>query len=417
MDSSSIARLPASLESDRRLQRWMGRWARRLVLGQLRRLRHGEMRVLEGGREHRFGRDAAASDLSTTVRIHDPAFFRQLVLGGSVAAGETYCDGHWSCDDLTALFRIVLKNPKSFAALDGWQSWGMAILRRLRFRADANTRVGSRRNIAAHYDLGNEFFRLFLDETLMYSSGVFESDSTPLAFASHAKNEMICRKLQLSPADHLLEIGSGWGGFAIHAAGEFGCRVTTATISRNQFDATAARIRTAGLEDRVTVLLKDYRDLTGTFDKLVSIEMIEAVGEAYLPMFVRSCGKLLRPGGSMLLQCILIADQHDAAYRRTVDFIQRHIFPGGFLPSLKMLRRLMNADGQLRLRHVDDLTAHYPPTLRHWCGRFLEQSAAIRAIGFSDEQIRMWEYYFRYCEAGFLERMTRLVHLVADRDR
>jgi cyclopropane-fatty-acyl-phospholipid synthase len=269
--------------------------------------------------------------------VHDPRFYRALACGGSIGAGEAYMNGWWSCDDLTALVRICVLNRE---LLDGMEKGGARLtapLQKLFHYLRRNTKAGSRSNIAAHYDLGNDFFSLFLDETLMYSCAFFERADSTLQEASVAKNDRICRKLQLSPADHLLEIGTGWGGFALHAARHYGCRVTTTTISRAQHDLAVQRIAAAGLSDRITVLLQDYRDLQGHYDKLVSIEMIEAVGHAFYETFFRCCSNLLTPQGMMLLQAITIADQYYEQAKRSVDFIQRSIFPGSCIPSISVI--------------------------------------------------------------------------------
>ncbi|MCA9773815.1 MAG: class I SAM-dependent methyltransferase, partial [Myxococcales bacterium] len=258
--------------------------------------------------------------------------------------------------------------------------------------------------IAAHYDLGNDFFELFLDETMTYSCGVFERPEASMAEASRAKIDRLCRKLRLGPGDHLLEIGTGWGAFAIHAARKYGCRVTTTTISREQHAWAARKVREAGLEDRVTLLLSDYRDLTGTYDKLVSVEMIEAVGAAYVPGFLAKCASLLRPEGLMALQAITVREQSYAAHLGTVDFIKRYIFPGGELVGLGALCDAVGRATDLRVEHVEDLSPHYAETLRRWRERFEKNRAAIADLGYPERFLRMWEYYLTYCEGGFAER-------------
>ncbi|HBO45638.1 MAG TPA: SAM-dependent methyltransferase, partial [Planctomycetaceae bacterium] len=283
-----------------------------------------------------------------------------------------------------------------------------AIAHRLR----RNTASGSRRNIAAHYDLGDEFFSLFLDETMAYSCAIFPRPDSTLREASVAKFDRICRKLRLMPADHLLEIGSGWGGFALHAAREYGCRITTTTISRKQYAYTRRLVEAAGLSNRVTVLDLDYRDVRGSFDKLVSIEMIEAVGHEYFDTFFRVCSERLTPNGMMLLQAIVIPDERFERYRRSVDFIQRYIFPGGCLPSLEAIRQSIRRATDFELSHVEDITVHYADTLSFWRRQFQTNLAQVRALGFSDEFIRTWEFYFCYCEGGFRERAIRDVQIL-----
>jgi cyclopropane-fatty-acyl-phospholipid synthase len=320
--------------------------------------------------------------------------------------------GDWSCDDLTTLVRIFALNRAVLNGLEkGLARLGMSLFRVIH-TLRRNTRHGSRTNIAAHYDLGNEFYRLFLDETLMYSCAIFATEETGLYEASVAKNERICHKLQLRPGDHLLEIGSGWGGFALHAASRYGCRVTTTTISRQQYDLTRQRVKEAGLEDRITVLCQDYRDLRGCFDKLVSIEMIEAVGQRFLDTYLRRCSRLLKPAGMMLLQAITIADQEYRRTKRAVDFIQHYIFPGGFLPSLAAITAAVAKVTDLRLYHLEDIGSHYATTLRHWREHFSANRDQVRALGFSESFIRMWEYYLCYCEGGFRERAISNVQIL-----
>jgi cyclopropane-fatty-acyl-phospholipid synthase len=279
-----------------------------------------------------------------------------------------------------------------------------APLRRMYHCNNKNTRAGSRCNIEAHYDLGNDFYALFLDETMTYSCAFFERPETTLAEASIAKYDRICRKLNLQKTDHLLEVGMGWGGFAIHAASHYGCRVTTTTISPSQYDWAKERIRKQGLEKRISLLLEDYRDLSGTFDKLVSIEMIEAVGHHYLDAFFRQCAHLLRPDGIMALQAITITDQKYEAHKRDVDFIKRYIFPGSTLTSVTALCLSATRATDLKLFHLEDITVHYARTLREWRERFFKNIDKVRALGYSEPFIRMWEYYLCYCEGAFAER-------------
>jgi cyclopropane-fatty-acyl-phospholipid synthase len=278
-----------------------------------------------------------------------------------------------------------------------------------------NTKAGSRKNIAAHYDLGNEFFRLMLDETMMYSCAYFERTDATLAEASRAKNDRICRNLRLVASDHLLEIGSGWGGFAIHAASHYGCRVTTTTISRQQYDLALQRVQEAGLSDQVTVLLTDYRDLPKLgvhFDKLVSIEMIEAVGHQYYRMFFEVCSRMLKPQGLALIQAITIDERFYERARRSVDFIQRFIFPGSCIPSVSALTQASTTVGDLGLIHFEDIGAHYVPTLRAWGRNIAEKHPEIKALGYQPEFLRLWDFYLSYCEGGFLERSISAVHLL-----
>jgi cyclopropane-fatty-acyl-phospholipid synthase len=346
------------------------------------------------------------------VWVDHPRFFADIVLGGSVGAGEAYIQGLWRCADLVALVRILVVNRELLNGLEG----GWALLSRPLLRAfhwvHRNSRGGSARNIAAHYDLGNDLYALMLDETMAYSCGIFERESSTLAEASRAKFDAACRKLALSPSDHLLEIGTGWGGLAIHAAQHYGCRVTTTTISRAQFEYAREQVARLGLADRITLLLEDYRDLKGQFDKLVSIEMIEAVGARYLDTYLRQCASLLRPDGAMLLQAITIQDQAYAQALRSVDFIQRYIFPGSFIPAISVIADALRRVTDLKIYHLEDIGPHYARTLALWRDNFRGRLDAVRRLGYSEQFIRMWEFYLCYCEGGFLERQLGDVQML-----
>ncbi len=392
----------------------LGAAARRLVLGRLESLRSGTLRVQDGDVVHEFR--GAAPGPGATLVVRDPAFYSELAYGGSVGAAESYMLGHWSTPELTGLLRLMLANREALDALEGGLARVSAPLRLLAHWLHMNTRAGSRRNISAHYDLGNDFFRLMLDETMMYSCALFERPDMSLAEASRAKLDLVCRKLGLGPSNHVIEIGTGWGGFAIHAAGRYGCRVTTTTISPSQYELARERVRAAGLDDRVTVLLEDYRDLHGQFDRLVSIEMIEAIGHKQFGEFFRRSAELLTRDGRMVLQSITIADRHFAQARDEVDFIKRYIFPGCCIPSVGALTEAMVAASDLRLVHLEDIGPHYATTLATWRRNFHARLDEVRALGYPDTFIRMWEYYLCYCEAGFAERTLGDVHMVMTRE-
>jgi cyclopropane-fatty-acyl-phospholipid synthase len=377
-----------------------------LVRRQLASLEHGVL-TLEG---ESYGRRSERCDLAATVRVHDASFWTDVAFGGSVAAGESYMAGHWSADDLVAALRILASNREVMDGMDTGLAALSTPLRKALHWAARNTRSGSRRNIATHYDLGNEFFALFLDPTMMYSSAVFEHPAMTLEEAQVAKLERICKRLGLKPGERVLEIGTGWGAFALHAARRYGCHVTTTTISAEQYALVKERIYAAGLEDRITLLKKDYRDLEGRYDKVVSIEMIEAVGHHYFGTFFAKCAALLEPNGRMLLQAITIADQRYEAARRGVDFIKRYIFPGCCIPSVTALVTAATRSSDLRLVHLDDIGQDYATTLRLWRENLLRNAAAVRSLGYSEAFIRMWEFYLAYCEAGFAERMLGDVH-------
>ncbi len=378
------------------------RLARRALFARLEGLRDCRLSIVDGGERFEFGQ--GESDLAATIIVHDPALYADIVGRGSVGAGESYMSGCWSTNDMVALVRIFVRNLSLLDRMEGGLAALAAPARKVFHWLNRNSRRGSRRNIAAHYDLGNDMFELFLDRNLMYSSAVYESDDMDLEAASDAKLERICRKLALKPDDHVLEIGTGWGGFAIYAASRFGCRVTTTTISREQHDLARRRIEAAGLGDRITLRLDDYRDLDGRYDKLVSIEMIEAIGHRYMPLFFERAGALLKEDGMMLLQAITIADQRYRQALRSVDFIQRHIFPGSFLPSVTALAGAATAASDLRIFHLEDIGPHYARTLADWRQRFLSRVAQVRRLGYPDPFVRMWEFYLCYCEGGFTER-------------
>ena len=384
------------------------------VLRRLEGITDGHLVIRDAGGSYEFGRRDAP--LTATVHVKDPAFYADVALGGSVGAGEAYILGRWEASDLPAALRILARNRAAMDSLETGLARLSAPLRRAAHALRRNTRGGSRRNIAAHYDLGNELFALFLDETLMYSCALFERPGMTLAEASIAKLDAVCRKLELRPEHHVLEIGTGWGGFAIHAAREYGCRVTTTTISPSQHRLASERVQAAGLADRVTVLLEDYRDLRGTYDRVVSIEMIEAIGHHQYPGFFSRAGQLLAPDGRMLLQSITIADRHYAAARDGVDFIKRYVFPGCTIPSVSALCTAMAAASDLRVVHLEDIGPHYATTLARWRERFLANAAAVRELGYPDTFIRLWEFYLAYCEAGFAERTLGDVQMVLTRE-
>jgi cyclopropane-fatty-acyl-phospholipid synthase len=378
--------------------------AKHLILKLLSKIETGQVVVREGERTDTFGKVTPDVPLAAAITIHDPKAYPRIAFGGSIGAAEAYMLRHWDVDDLTALVRIVIRNQMLFKDLDsGLAKLASPFSKAFHFLR-RNTKSGSRKNIVAHYDLGNDFYRLFLDETMTYSSGLFEGPDASLKEASIAKYDRICRKLQLSDRDHLLEIGTGWGGFTLHAVKHYGCRVTTTTISDEQYRLAKARFEKAGIMDRVVLLKSDYRELEGRYDKLVSIEMIEAVGHHYLDAFFRQCAHLLRPDGIMALQAITITDQKYEAHKRDVDFIKRYIFPGSTLTSVTALCLSATRATDLKLFHLEDITVHYARTLREWRERFFKNIDKVRALGYSEPFIRMWEYYLCYCEGAFAER-------------
>ncbi|HEY3960634.1 MAG TPA: cyclopropane-fatty-acyl-phospholipid synthase family protein [Solirubrobacteraceae bacterium] len=389
----------------------MNRFARSIVLRLLSRVHGGELEIVEGSELHTFGEATGPSAPRVRLEVRSPSFYRAL-LRGSVGLCESYMDGLWECEDLVGLTRIAALNVH---ALDGLRRAFAPVLipvqRWMRWLR-SNTIDRSRRQIAAHYDLGNDLFGLFLDRTMMYSCAVFDSPQATLEEASLAKLERVCAKLDLDPADHVLEIGTGWGGFAVYAAKHYGCRVTTTTISREQHAYATERVRVAGLEDRVTVLLEDYRALGGRYDKLVSIEMIEAVGWQNFPTYFRRCSELLAPDGAMLLQAIVIDDRAYQVEKAGKSFINTYIFPGGCLPSLELISHQLSRVTDLRQVHMEDITAHYATTLAHWRARFLAASGRLADLGYDERFRRLWNLYLSYCEGGFRERRIQDVQLL-----
>ncbi|BBH45851.1 SAM-dependent methyltransferase [Pseudomonas sp. KU43P] len=389
---------------------WLGALARGAVLAQLGKLRHGHLRLLSHGQQWSFG--DAASPLQAEVEVLDDGAWGLIAGNGSVGAGEAYIHGYWRSPDLAVVTRLFVANLEVLDALEG----GLARLGRPALRLlhwlNRNTRGGARRNILAHYDLGNTLFEQLLDPTMMYSAAQFEHPDQPLERAQLNKLACICRKLELGPSDHLLEIGCGWGSLAIHAATQHGCRVTTTTLSEAQYAYTRQRVQALGLEGQVTVLRDDYRDLRGTYDKLVSIEMIEAVGHRYLPAYFRQCAALLKADGLMLLQAITIRDQRYAQARRSVDFIQRYIFPGGALPSLSVMLETASRQTALNLVHLEDFAGDYARTLGHWRDNLRQARPVLAALGYDEAFQRLWEFYLCYCKGGFEERAIGVAQLL-----
>jgi cyclopropane-fatty-acyl-phospholipid synthase len=402
--------IPAAAESRRLPAGPIQALGRKAMLSQLSRLPDGELRIIEDGQEQSFGRRSNRCPLAATIEVRQPQFWADAAFGGTVGAGESYIRGDWACDDLTSLVRIMVANRDWMNSMDSGLALVSAPLRRILHWLNRNSPQGSRRNIAAHYDLGNDLFRLFLDETMAYSCGIFETPQSSLHEASLAKFDAVCRKLDLRPGERVVEIGTGWGGFAVHAAKHYGVHVTTTTISREQHDYAAELIAREGLGGSVTLLLDDYRDLTGTYDKLASIEMIEAVGHRYLDTYMGKISSLLKPDGAALIQAITLQDQYYEEALKSVDFIQRFIFPGSFIPSVSVIVDSARRSTDMKLFHLEDIGPHYATTLAAWRERFMSRLPQVHALGYPDEFIRMWEFYLCYCEGGFLERQLGDVH-------
>lgn len=395
LNSTATESRRASLTSD---------WARRLVLKQLQQLEAGVLTVKEAGRADTLCGDGDNRFPRAEIRIHEASAWRDILTGGGIGAAEAYVAGDWTSPDLTALLRFFTRNIDRMNAFEDRFSWiTKPALKGLHW-LNRNSREGSRKNIEAHYDLGNALFEIFLDQTMMYSSAVYPDEAANLDEAAVFKLDLICRKLALGPDDRVIEIGTGWGGFALHAARHYGCHVTTTTISREQHDLALERIRDEGLEDRITLLFDDYRDLTGQYDKLVSIEMIEAVGPQYLESYFSQISHLLKPDGLALIQAINMPEQRYDRALRNVDFIQRYIFPGSFIPSFGAILEAVRRQTDLVMVQSDDFGFHYARTLHDWRLRFMDARRRIRELGYDEAFIRLWDFYFSYCEAGFSER-------------
>ncbi len=386
------------------------RSCRRAFLGALGRLRGGSLELVEpdGGRL-RFGDPGA--DLAATVEVHSPSFYRAS-LGGSVGLGEAYRDRVWDCGDLVALIRIACRNLGPLDRLRRLFHPLLAPLQRTLWRVPRNSRRAARRHISAHYDLGNDLFALFLDESMMYSSAIFPEPHASLAEAQEHRLERVCRVLELGPDDHLLEIGAGWGAMAAHAASRYGCRVTTTTISTEQREGALRRIRDAGVGDRVTVLLEDYRDLRGRYSKLVSLEMIEAVGWQYFDLFFRRCSELLEPDGLFFLQSIVIDDRLYETEKAARSFANAMIFPGGCLPSVEVIQRSVARETDMSTIWLDEIGAHYARTLELWRERFIANSDLAGELGYDEPFRRLWTLWLAMSEAGFRERRLRDVQML-----
>lgn len=401
--ASALTRVPQHALAFRLIEAAASRW------------RDGSLRArLPGGEERIFGSPGAAPEALITV--HDPALFGRLLLRGEVGFGEAFTEGLWSSPDLVGLLRVAALNRSELALGTGWWRLPAGLLNRRSHLGRRNSPAGSRKNIASHYDLGNDFYRLFLDATMTYSSAVFTAPDQTLEEAQREKYSRIARLARLERDSHVLEIGGGWGGFAIHAAETIGSRVTMVTISRAQHDLALERVRLRGLTPRVGVQLRDYRQVQGQYDGIVSIEMLEAVGSEYYGAFFESCDRMLRPGGRIGLQVITVPDRAYEAQRRGVNWIQRYIFPGGLLPSLATVERSL-ARTQLLITSVDDIAPHYVKTLRAWRERFLAQRDEARTLGLDERFLRTWEYYLAQCEAGFAVGITQVLQIGLAKNR
>ncbi|UJF21559.1 SAM-dependent methyltransferase [Shewanella sp. OMA3-2] len=387
--------------------------AKKILLRALAHLAEGQLTIVDVSQSHVFGHPE--SDIHATMQVLHPGFYRQVIFGGSIGAGEAYIQGHWSSPDLTKVVQIFARNLALLDNIERYFSWLSKGINRVKHIFNRNSQTGSKRNILAHYDLGNDMYQQFLDPEMMYSSAIYPASDASLAQAQLHKLDTICQRLDLKPGQTLLEVGTGWGALAIYAAKHYGVLVTTTTISDAQYDYALSRLTNEGLLDKVTLLKQDYRELTRVYDRVVSIEMIEAVGHEYLPGFFEKLQHMLKPEGRLLIQAITIADQRYNSYRKSVDFIQRYIFPGGCLPSISEMSRHIANKTDMVIWSLDDIGLDYARTLKHWHDNFDMAKSTITKLGYGDDFIRMWKFYLSYCEGGFLERATSTVHLTAVR--
>ncbi|MGK0442004.1 MAG: cyclopropane-fatty-acyl-phospholipid synthase [Pseudohongiellaceae bacterium] len=388
---------------------------KRLVFSLLNRLQHGHIRLIEGDSHYDFGHQGV--ELCAELIIIDPQAYKRILFGGSIGASEAYVEGLWQTDSLVNLIRIFSRNLQALQKHEDRFGWLSKPFNLFRHRSNRNNKSGSRTNIAAHYDLSNDMYRMFLDPHMQYSSAIFPHADASLEQAQENKLRTICERLQLSPEDHLLEVGTGWGGLACFAAKNYGCKVTTTTISKAQRDLAQQRVIDENLQQQVTLLLDDYRDLKGQYSKIVSIEMIEAVGHEFMPEYFNILDSLLVPGGRLLIQAITIEDQRYDEYSTNVDFIQRYIFPGGHLPSVSEICRHIKEQTNMRLNHFADYGQDYANTLKEWSRRFENNHDAILKLGFTEDFYRLWQYYFSYSEGGFRESAIGLAHIETVKSR
>jgi len=389
-------------------------WLRTAVHGYLAKMARGSLTLEEGGTVYHFGQQVGTHNgVVAHIVLENPSAYKTIAMNGVVGAAEAYMDGHWSSPDLLSVIRFFVSNIPALKEMDNQRNLPNRIALNLLDRVNRNSLSRAKENISAHYDLGNDFFELFLDPTMMYSAALFEDESMSLEEASIAKLDALCKKLELKPEDHLIEIGTGWGGMALHAVKNYGCKVTSTTLSAKQMEYTMKRVREEGLQDKIKVVMQDYRELEGSYDKLVSVEMIEAVGHEYFQSYFSKCSSLLKPDGLMALQAITIADQRYEAAKKSVDFIQRYIFPGGCLPSLSVIADNTARHTDMTITSISDLTYDYALTLKQWRTDFVANLDKVRAMGFDERFINMWMYYLCYCEGGFRERVIGVFQIVS----
>ena len=405
-----ISTFPEDWAARKQESSWSDRFARGALFRVLKTINNGYLTIDEDGEYYEFG--DRNSSLRASIVVSNPSFYRMVLLHGSIGAGEAYMSSCWNSPDLTRVIQLICRNMEQLTRIDsGWSTF-MQGVDKIKHTCTPNSRVGSRKNISAHYDLSNDLFQLFLDPSMMYSSAVYKTGAKTLEDAQKAKMQSLADKLDIDSSHHILEIGTGWGAMAVFLAENYGCKVTTTTISREQHEFAVQLVKSKNVQHLVTVLDKDYRELSGTFDRLISIEMIEAVGEKFMPGFFRKCDSLVKPGGKLVLQSITIPEQRYQYASRNVDFIQKYIFPGGFLPSVQSMLENTGKQTRLQLEEVDSIGIDYAETLAQWRKMFLESREDVQALGFDNLFIRLWEFYFCYCEGGFRERSIDTVQAV-----
>ncbi len=391
---------------------WLDDIAMSILLKKLEKIETGLLQVYANGMLYEFGNANIKSDIHAVIRVQDKRAFRAIVAGGEPAAGKTYIDGWWTSDDLIEVLRIFTINRNAlFGFKHGVASFAKTV-NRFSNKILRNTLSGSKRNIKAHYDIGNDLYELFLDEKMMYSSAYFRSDEEDLSSASEYKLKLICEKLNLQKSDKVIEIGTGWGGFAIYAAQNYGCHVTTTTISDEQYEHAKTKVKLLNLSERINVIKQDYRTLSGAYDKLVSIEMIESVGHQYIDSYFSTCNKLLKPSGAMLIQSITMSDYLFNNYINSTDFIRKYVFPGGCLTSMTSMMSSISKHTDLTLYHSESFASSYAKTLKIWHQNFYRNIDKVIELGYPTSFIKLWEYYMKYCQAGFENRVIDVHHLV-----
>ncbi len=391
---------------------WLSQFAKSILFKKLDLIEHGYLQIYVDEMVYDFGDKTMQSELHAVIRVHNIQAFNEILFGGEPAAGNTYVKGWWTSDNILNVMRVfTLNRDVLFSFKSGYASVAKPF-HAIGHAINKNSTRGSKRNILAHYDIGNDLYKLFLDEKMMYSSACFTEVNNTLEDAAENKLKIICEKLKLKPQDHLLEIGCGWGGFAIYAAQNYGCKVTTTTISDQQYDYAVEKIDQANLSSQITILKQDYRALRGQYDKLVSIEMIESVGQQYLDNYFAICSKLLKPDGAFLVQAITISDYLHDRYQNSLDFIRKYVFPGGSLTSMSSMLNCIAKNSDLTLFHSESYAASYGKTLEIWYQRFINNKEKVLELGYGHAFIRLWEYYLKYCQAGFEERVIDVQQLV-----